>query len=117
MEWRAHGTQIRRIKADAKKNQQEVLTTTNIIQDAIEKNNVIFSEKWETTHECINRRSEEILLLKNQVVDLKSLSGLQQTALQHCQDTVAGLEETIAQLVALVKKLEKTVSCSPRLLG
>ena len=47
----------------------------------------------------------------NQVVDLESLSGLQQTALQHCQDTIAGLEETIAQLVASVKKLEKAVCC------
>ena len=85
------------------------MTTTNIIQDAIEKNNVIFSEKWETTHKRINRRSEEILLLKNWVVDLESLLGLQQTALQHCQDMIAGLEETVAQLVASVKELEKTV--------
>ena len=38
-----------------------------------------------------------------------SLSGLQQTTLQHCQDTIAGLEETIAQLVASVKKLEKMI--------
>ena len=98
-EWRAHGTQIRQIEADAEKNRQEVLTTTN----------VIFSEKWEMMHECIDHRSEEILLLKNQVVDLESLSGLQQTTLQHCQDTIAGLEETVAQLVALVKKLEKMV--------
>ena len=96
---------------DAKKNQQEVLTITNIIQDAIKKNNVIFSKKWELTHEQIDHRSEEILLLKNQVVDLESLSGLQQTTLQHCQDKVAGLEETVAQLVALVKKLEKMVCC------
>ena len=109
VEWRAHGTQICRIEADAEKNQQEVLMTTNIIQDAIGKNNMIFSKKWETTHECIDRCLEEVLLLKNQVVDLESLLGLQQTALQHCQDTIAGLEETIAQLVALVKKLEKMV--------
>ena len=91
---------------------------TNIIQDAIEKNNVIFSEKWETTHEHINRCSEEILLLKNRVVDLESLSGLQHTALQYCQDTIAGLEETVAQLVASVKKLEKMVCrCHDRLLS
>ena len=45
------------------------------------------------------------------MVDLESLSGLQQTALQHCQDTIAGLEETVAQLIALVKKLEKMVCC------
>ena len=73
------------------------------------KNNHIFSEKWEATHNWIDCRSEEHLLLKNRVVDLESLSGLQQTALQHCQDTIAGLEETVTQLVASVKKLEKTV--------
>ena len=108
-EWRAHGTQIRHIEVDAEKNCQEVLTTTNGIQDMIEKNNVIFAEKWEMTHDHIDHHSEEALLLKNQVVDLESLLGLQQTALQHCQDTIAGLEETVAQLVASVKKLEKTV--------
>ena len=43
------------------------------------------------------------------MVELESLLGLQQTALQHCQDMIAGLEETIVQLVAFVKKLEKTV--------
>ena len=108
-EWRAHGTQIHQIKVDAEKNRQEVLSTTNRIQDAIKKNNVIFAEKWEVTYDCIDCCLEDILLLKNQVVDLESLSGLQQTALQHCQDAIAGLEETVAQLVALVKELEKTV--------
>ena len=44
-------TQICRIEANAKKHHQEVLTTTNVIQDAIEKNNIIFSEKWEATHD------------------------------------------------------------------
>ena len=118
VEWRAHGTQIHRIEADAEKNRQEMLTMTNIIQDAIEKNNVIFSKKWETTHERINCHSEEILLLKNWVVDFESLSGLQTTALQHCQDMIAGLEETVAQLVALVKKLEKMVcQCHDQLLS
>ena len=73
--------------------------------------NVIFSKKWEAMHDRIDRRLEDILLLRNQVVDLESLSGLQQTTLQHCQDTIAGLEETVAQLVASVKKLEKTVCC------
>ena len=86
-------------------------TTTNVIQDAIEKNNVIFSEKWKATHDCIDRRSEETRLLKNQVVDLKALSGLQQTALQSCQNIIAGLEETIARLTASVTKLEKSVCC------
>ena len=117
-EWRAHGTQIRQIEADAKKNYQEVLTTTNMIQDVIEKNNMIFAEKWEATYDRIDCHSEELLLLKNRVVDLKSLSGLQQTALQHCQDTIAGLEETVAQLITSVKKLEKTVcQCHNRLLS
>ena len=61
---------------------------------------------------------EEVVLLTAQVWDLESLLGLQQTALQHCQDTVAGLEETVAQLVASVKKLEKTVcQCCDQLLS
>ena len=81
VEWRAHTTQIRRIKANAEKHQQEVLTTTNVIQDAIEKNNVIFSKKWEAIHNRIDHCSEETHLLKNQVIDLEALSGLQQTAL------------------------------------
>ena len=74
-------------------------------------NNHIFSGKWEATHDQINHCSEEHLLLKNWVVDLESLLGLQQTTLQHCQDTIAGLEETVTQLVMPVKKLEKTVCC------
>ena len=50
-------------------------------------------------------------------MELESLSGLQQTTLQHCQDTIAGLEETVTQLVMLVKKLEKTVcQCHDQLL-
>ena len=76
-EWRAHGTQIRQIEVDAEKNSQEVLSTTNQIKDAILKNNVIFSREWEATHDHIDHHSEEHLLLKNQVVDLESLSGLQ----------------------------------------
>ena len=102
-------TQICRIEADAEKHQQEVLTTTNMIQDTIEKNNVIFTGKWEMTHDCINCHSEDIRLLKNRVVDLEALTGLQQTALQSCQNTIAGLEETVANLTALVTKLEKSV--------
>ena len=101
--------QICCIKADTKKHQQEVLTMTNMIQDAIEKNNIIFSKKWEATHDCIDCHSEEILLLKNQVVDLEALSGLQQTTLQSCQNTIAGLEETVAKLTTSVTKLEKSV--------
>ena len=81
VEWRAHTTQIHHIEADAEKHRQEVLTTTNVIQDAIEKNNIIFSEKWEATHNHIDCSLEEVCLLKNQVVDLEALSGLQQTAL------------------------------------
>ena len=77
-------TQICCIKANTEKHHQEVLTTTNMIQDAIKKNNIIFSEKWEAIHDHINCHSEEILLLKNWVVDLEALLGLQQTTLQSC---------------------------------
>ena len=65
----------------------------------------------ETTHDRINRRSEDICLLKNRVVDLEALTGLQQTALQSCQNTIAGLEETVTNLTASVTKLEKSVCC------
>ena len=111
VEWRAHTTQIRRIEADAEKHRQEVLTTTNTIEDAIQKNNVIFGGKWEMTHDCINRRSEDIRLLKNRLVDLEALSGLQQNALQSCQNTIAGLEETVLKLAASVTVLERSVCC------
>ena len=118
VKWRAHTTQIRCIKANAEKHRQGVLTTTNIIQDAIEKNNVIFSGKWEATHDRINRRSEDIHLLRNQVVDLEALSGLQQTALQSCQNTIVGLEGTVIKLTASVTKLEKSVCrCRDHLLS
>ena len=118
MEWRAHTTQIRRIEANAEKHRQEVLTTTNTIEDAIQKNNVIFGEKWEMTHNCIDRRSEDILLLKNRLVDLEALSGLQQNTLQSCQNTIAGLEETVLKLAALVTVLERSVCrCRDRLLS
>ena len=118
VEWRAHTTQIRRIEADAKKHHQEVLTTTNTIEDTIQKNNVIFGEKWEMTHDCINHRSEDIHLLKNWVVDLEALSGLQQNTLQSCQSTIAGLEETVLKLTTSVNVLEKSVCrCCDRLLS
>ena len=109
VEWRAHTTQIRHIEADAEKHRQEVLTTTNTIEDAIQKNNVIFGEKWEMTRDCIDHRLEDIRLLKNRIVDLEALSGLQQTALQSCQSTIAGLEETVLKLTASVTVLEKSV--------
>ena len=111
VEWRAHTTQIHHIKADAEKHRQEVLTTTNTIKDAIQKNNVIFGEKWEMTHDRIDHHSEELRLLKNRVVDLEALSGLQQNALQSCQSTIAGLEETILKLAASVTILEKLICC------
>ena len=101
--------QIQHIEADTKKSHQETLSTTNQIKEAVMENNCIFSRKWEVTHDQIYCCSEEHLLFKNCMVDLESLSGLQQTTLQHCQDTIAGLEETITQLVMSVKKLEKTV--------
>ena len=47
----------------------------------------------------------------NQVVDLKALSGLQQITLQSCQNSIAGLEETIAKLTTSVVKLETLVCC------
>ena len=118
MEWRAHTTQICRIEADAEKHHQEVLTTTNTIKDAIQKNNVIFGEKWEMTHDRIDRRSEDIRLLKNQIVDLEALSGLQQNALQSCQSTIAGLEETVLKLATSVTVLETSVCrCRDQLLS
>ena len=104
-------TQICHIEADAEKHCQEVLMMTNTIEDAIQKNNVIFGEKWEMTHDRIDHRSEDIRLLKNRVMDLEALSGLQQTALQSCQNTIAGLEETILKLAASVTVLEKSVCC------
>ena len=118
VEWRAHTTQIHCIEADTEKHRQEVLTTTNTIEDAIQKNNVIFREKWETTHNHIDHRSEDIRLLKNQIVDLEALSGLQQTALQSCQSTIAGLEETVLKLASSVTVLEKSVCrCRDQLLS
>ena len=86
-----------------------MLTTTNVIQDTIEKNNIIFAKKWEAMHDRIDLCLDDILLLKNQVVDLEAPSSLQQTTLQSCQNTIAGLEETIVQLTTLVTKLEKMV--------
>ena len=81
VEWRAHGTQIWQIEADTEKNHQETSTTTNQIEEAILKNNQIFAKKWELTHEQIDCHAEEHLLLKTHVVELESLSGLQQTTL------------------------------------
>ena len=70
------------------------------------------------THDHIDRRSEEVRLLKNQIVDLEALSGLQQNALQSCQSTIAGLEETVLKLAASVTVLEKSVChCRDRLLS
>ena len=111
VEWRAHTTQIRHIEADAEKHRQGVQSTTSTIEDAIQKNNVIFREKWEMTHDRIDRRLEDIRLLKNRIVDLEALSGLQQNTLQSYQSTIAGLEETVLKLAASVTVLEKSVCC------
>ena len=90
---------------------------TNQIEEVVMTNNCIFADKWELTHDQIDCQVEEHLLLTTHLWELESLSGLQQTALQHCQDTVAGLEETVTQLMAAVKKLEKTVcQCHDQLL-
>ena len=80
-----------------------------MIQNTIQQNNVIFSEKWEATHNHINHHSEEILLLKNRVVDLEALTGLQHTTLQSSQNSIAGLEETVAKLAVSVSSLEKSI--------
>ena len=91
---------------------------TNMIQDAIKKNNIIFAGKWEMTHDRIDCHSEDICLLKNWIVDLEALSGLQQNTLQSCQNTIAGLEETVLELVTSVTVLEKLVCrCRGRLLS
>ena len=51
-------------------------------------------------------------------MDLEALSGLQQNALQSCQSTIAGLEETVLNLAASVTVLEKSVCrCRDRLLS
>ena len=50
--------------------------------------------------------------------DLEALSGLQQNALQSCQSTIAGLEETVLKLAASVTILEKSFChCRDRLLS
>ena len=70
------------------------------------------------THDRIDRRSEDICLLKNRIVDLEALSGLQQNALQSYQSTIAGLEETVLKLATSVTVLEKLVCrCRDRLLS
>ena len=118
VEWRAHGTQIWQIEADTEKNHQETSTTTNQIEEAILKNNWIFAKKWEETQDWIDHWADENQQLKTYVFELKSLSSLQQATLQYCQNQIAGLEETIEQLVAAVKKLEKTIcQCHNHLLS
>ena len=94
MEWRAQGTQIWRIKADTEKSHQEVLLTTNRIEEAIMENNHIFSRKWETTHDWIDHWLEEHLLLKTCMVELESFGSP-----TDCPSTLPrysrGLEETV----------------------
>ena len=53
VEWRAHTSQIRRIEADTEKSCQEVLLTTNWIEEAVMQNNRIFAEKWEAIYDMI----------------------------------------------------------------
>ena len=76
-EWNAHGMQIRRIEVDAERSCQEVLATTNQIEEVVMENNHIFAGKWEVTHDQIDRWLEEHLVLKTHVVELESLLGLQ----------------------------------------
>ena len=108
-EWSAHGTQIIQIEVDAEKSHQEFQSMTNIIKEAVLKNNHIFAKKWEEVQEWINHWADEHQHLKTRVIKLESLSSLQQTTLQSCQSQIAGLEETVQQLILTVKKLEKTV--------
>ena len=84
---------------------------TNTIKGAILINNHKFAEDWETTQSHINWWADEHQQLKGYVIELKGLSSLQQTALQSCQNQIAGLEETVEQLVAMVCKLESSVCC------
>ena len=74
-------------------------------------NNCCFANEWETTQECINQRANEHQQLKTHIIELEGLSSLQQTTLQSCQNQIAGLEETVEQLVAVVCKLESTICC------
>ena len=53
-EWRVHGIQIRQIEVDTEKNHQKVLSTTKWIEEVVMKNNCIFADKWESTHDQIN---------------------------------------------------------------
>ena len=82
---------------------------TNTIKEAILLNNHKVAEDWEMTKSQIDQRADEHQWLKTQVIELECLSGLQQTTLQHCQDTIAGLEETVEQLVSTVPKLEPSI--------
>ena len=79
------------------------------IEEAILLNNQIFTKKWEEVQEQIDCWTDKHQHLKTHIVELKSLSGLQQTTLQSCQNQIAGLEETVEQLVEAIKKLEKIV--------
>ena len=91
------------------KGHQEFQATTNNIKEMILKNNCLFAKEWEKTQERINCQANEHQCLKTCVLKLESLLGLQQTTLQSCQNQIVGLEETVEQLVSVVKKLEKTV--------
>ena len=117
-EWRAHTTQITKIDSDNEQNHKDFQAVMNNIKEAILSNNCWFTEEWEKIHKCINHRADKHIWLKNHVIELESLSSLQQTVLQSCQNQIAGLEETVEQLVLAVWKLEKTVCwCHNQLLS
>ena len=82
---------------------------TNTIEEVILKNNRCFANEWEATQDHINWRAANYKVLKDWVLELEGLSGLQQTIINSCHDQIAGLEETVEQLVATVCKLESTV--------
>ena len=79
------------------------------IEEAILLNNQIFTKKWEEVQEQIDCWADKHQHLKTHIIELKSLSSLQQTTLHNCQNQIAGLEETVEQLVEAIKKLEKII--------
>ena len=94
--------QIARIEANTEKGCQEVQMITNNIDEATLGNNCLFTEGWERTQEWIDCQADKHQCLKIHIIKLKNLSGLQQTTLQSCQNQIAGLEETVKQLVSAV---------------
>ena len=83
-EWRAHSTQIAKINQENEQNCKDFQIVTNTIEEVILKNNHQFAKDWETTQSHINQRADKHQQLKNQVLKLEGLSGLQQTTINSC---------------------------------